>query len=112
MEKNNGRDKVDKQFNHDEEAGYDDEPREDKDEGDVRVVYVREPRRGPFRWFGDTRERLHNTGRRWVELSVDQPLKNQHKLPDWMLTNKGRWLIVGALAVILVGWMVVFAFVS
>jgi len=110
MDKNNGRDKVNEQFNHDEEASYDDEPPEDDD--NVRVVYIRERRRGPFGWFGDTRERFRNTGRRWVELSVDQPLKNQDKLPDWMLTNKGRWLIVGALAMILLGWMVVFALVS
>lgn len=110
MDKNNGRDKLDAQFNYDEATDPDNETYADDD--NVRVVYVRERRRGPFAWFAGVRERVRGSGRRWMELSIDQPLKNQDKLPDWMLTGKGRWLVAGAIAVILMGWMVVFAFVS
>ncbi|NWN87272.1 MAG: hypothetical protein HLX51_01805 [Micrococcaceae bacterium] len=110
MRDNNGRDKIDDEFNDDAlPEDHDDQPHDDDN---VRVVYVQQRRRGPLSWFGNARDRFRSAGRRWVQLSVDQPLKHQDKLPDWMHTSSGRWIILGILGVIMVGWMVIFGLVS
>lgn len=110
MSDNNGRDKIDDEFNDDELAGDHDEQPHDDD--NVRVVYVQQRRRGPLGWFGNTSDRVRSAGRRWVEVSVDQPLKHQDKLPDWIHTSRGRWIILGILAVIMAGWMTIFGLMS
>jgi len=109
MSDHNGRDKPDEEFTEEHRDGVqDDQPHDEQ----VSVVYVHQRRRGPLTWMADTRRRIQSAGRRWVEVSVDQPLKHQDQLPQWVHTARGRWIIVGVLAIISLAWIILFGLMS
>lgn len=102
------------QTNHDAvEEHYESEDNsvpEDHAENDVRVVYVR--RKGVLSRFQDVRAGIRNAGRRWIEFSVDRPLKHQDKLPAWVDTRRGRWILTCAVLGMLSLWVVIFGLAS
>lgn len=102
------------QTNHDAvEEDYESEDNsmpEDHTENDVQVVYVR--RKGLLSKFQDARTGIRNAGRRWIEFSVDRPLQHQDKLPDWMDTRRGRWILTCAVLGMLSLWVVIFGLAS
>src|SRR5699024_1640109 len=105
----NGREKHDGEFNEEDGAGVqDDQPHDEQ----VSVGYVSQRRCGPLTLMADTRRRIQSAGRRWVEVSVDQPLKHQDQLPQWVHTARGRWIIVGVLAIISLAWIILFGLMS
>lgn len=109
MSDHNGRDKPDEEITEEYRDEVQAEPPHDQQ---VSVVYVKQRRRGPLRWMADTGHRIQSAGRRWVEVSVDQPLKPQDQLPQWVHTTRGRWIIVGILIIISLVWGIVFGLMS
>lgn len=109
MSDHNGRENPDEELTGAHRDDVQEEPPHDQQ---MSVVYVKQRRRGPLTWMADTKHRIHAAGRRWVEVSVDQPLKYQDQLPSWVHTARGRWIIVGVLVIISLVWIIVFGLMS
>src|SRR5690625_5252379 len=77
---------------------------------DVQVVYVR--RKGLFSKLQDVRSGIRNAGRRWIEFSVCRLLNNQDKVPRWMDTRGGRWILAFGVVGMLFFWVVIFVLTS